>query len=111
MRTGKISPGESEKIKKYFLKHARAFGWTAAVVATIPFSWIWIPVLGEIVTYAWKKWGIDAVTPTETNNYMSKKDAEEFAENDQKDQYRKVVRNIWKIRDKHSTFTDKYGPF
>tara|TARA_R110001592_G_scaffold337184_1_gene623255 strand:+ start:393 stop:1085 length:693 start_codon:yes stop_codon:yes gene_type:complete len=111
MRTGKITPGESAKIKKYFLKHARAYGWTAAMVATIPFSYIWIPILGEIITYAWKKWGIDAIVPTKTNNYLTKKETEEFEHMDKTDWGRKVGRKIWKIRDKHSTFTDKFGPF
>jgi len=111
MRTGKITPSESEKIKKYFLKQARPYGWTAAGLTVYWFGWLWWPILAEIITYAWKKWGIKAVVPTKDNNYWSKKDAAEFEHMDATDWGRKVGRNVWKIRDKHSTFTDKFGPF
>lgn len=98
MRTGKITPGDSEKIKKYFLKDARAYGWTFGALATAPFSLLWLPILGEICTLLWKKWGVKAIVPTKDNDYWKHSDAAQYDKMDKTSWTRKVVRNIQKIK-------------
>ena len=111
MRTGKITPGDSEKIKKYFLKDARAYGWTFGALATAPFSLLWWPILGEICTLLWKKWGVKAIVPTKDNDYWKHSDAARYDKMDKTSWTRKVVRNIQKIKQKNGTLKKIFGPF